>query len=69
MSNKQRAIEAIRRYTSGNIEKHRYNVEVYLNNPVGIGEHPDVLDAIKTELLKIAEYNEIFDVLDKYFED
>ena len=68
MSNKQRAIEAIRRYASGNIEKHRYNVEVYLNNPVGIGEHPDVLDAIKTELLKIAEYNEIFDVLDKYFE-
>ena len=69
MSNKQRAIEAIRRYASGKLEKPRYKVEVYLNNPVGIGEHPEVLDAIKTELLKIAEYNEIFDVLDKYFED
>ena len=32
----------------GNIAKATANVEVYLHNPVGIGEHPDVLAAIKS---------------------
>lgn len=45
------------------------NVEVYLNNPVGIGEHPDVMEAIEEELKAIAEYEDQLEVLEKYFED
>ena len=30
----------------GNIAKANANIEVYLRNPVGIGEHPDILAAI-----------------------
>ena len=33
-------------YYQGLICKHQQNVEIYLNNPVGIGEHPDVMAAI-----------------------
>ena len=33
-------------YYNGVIAKHKQNVEIYLNNPVGIGEHPDVMAAI-----------------------
>jgi hypothetical protein len=69
MDRRQRAIQAVREFATGNIEKHRYNVDVYLNSPVGIGEHPDVLDAIQTELHKMAEYDDILEVLDKYFKD
>lgn len=69
MDRRQRAIQAVRDFTIGNIEKHRYNVDVYLNSPVGIGEHPDVFDTIQTELHKMAEYDDILEVLDKYFKD
>jgi len=42
---------------------------VYLNNPVGIGEHPDVMEAIEEELKAIAEYEDQLEVLEKYFKD
>ena len=61
------ALQAVRDHATGNIEKHRYNVEVYLANPAGIGEHPDVMESIQAELHKIAEYDDILEVLDKYF--
>lgn len=63
------ALQAVRDHAIGNIEKHRYNVEVYLANPSGIGEHPDVMESIQSELHKIAEYDDILEVLDKYFEE
>ena len=30
------------------------NVEVYLTNPAGIGEHPDIVAAVDTQISKIA---------------
>ena len=33
-------------YYNGLIAKHQQNVEIYLNQPVGIGEHSDVMAAI-----------------------
>ena len=43
------------------------NVEVYLNNPVGTGEHPNVMAAIQEQLDVIAKHSERLDVLKKYF--
>ena len=40
-------------YYNGLIAKHKQNVEIYLNNPVGIGEHPDVMAAIELSLIHI----------------
>ena len=31
------------------------NIEIYLENPAGIGEHPEVFAAIDSELHKLAE--------------
>ena len=33
-------------YYNGLIAKHQQNVEIYLNQPVGIGEHSDVMGTI-----------------------
>ena len=52
----------------GSIETARMNVEVYLHNPVGIGEHPNVMAAIQEQLDLIAEHTERIDVLNKYFD-
>lgn len=60
-------INAIRSHARGHIDKHKMNVEVYLNNPAGIGEHPDVFEAMEQELLEIAKYDDVLEMLDKYF--
>ena len=48
-------LEALKADAKGNIEKARLNIEIYLKNPVGIGEHPDVLAAIQDQIDIIAQ--------------
>ena len=45
-------------YYNGLIAKHKQNVEIYLNNPVGIGEHPQHLEEIDKLLQKIVDAEE-----------
>jgi len=61
------AIAAIKTHAEGHIVKHAMNVEIYLKNAVGVGEHPDVMEAIEKELEMIAKYHDQLEVLDKYF--
>ena len=60
-------IRALLAHAQGDIQKHVANVEVYLTNPVGIGEHSDITEAIETELNIIAKYQDQIDVINKYF--
>jgi len=62
-------LEALKALAIGNIKKAKMNVEVYLANPVGIGEHPDVLGAIQDQIDLIAKEEERLEVINKYFED
>ena len=39
---------------AGMMEMHRANIDIYLTNPAGIGEHPDVLGAIDSEIAELA---------------
>ena len=61
--------EAYAVYAQGNIAKHVANVEVYLNNPAGIGEHPDIMEAIETEMEQIAKYDDMLEMVEKYFSE
>jgi hypothetical protein len=60
-------INALKNHAVAHIEKHRMNVEVYLNNPVGVGEHSDIMDTIEKELNLIAEYHDQLEVINTYF--
>ena len=62
-------LEALKALAIGNIKKAKMNVEIYLKNPVGIGEHPDVLAAIQDQIDLIAKEEERLEVIKKYFED
>ena len=62
-------LDALRSDANGNIAKAKANVEVYLHNPVGIGEHPDVLAAIQEQLDIIAHQEERIEVIEKHFSD
>ncbi len=60
-------IDALLADAQGNISKAKANIEVYLENPVGIGEHPDVLGAIQEQLDIIAHEEERIEVIGKHF--
>jgi len=60
-------IKALLAHAQGDIAKHRANVEIYLTNPAGIGEHSDIMGAIEEELNMIAKYQDQIDVIQKYF--
>ena len=69
MSNlREQILDSVKSHAIGHINKHKMNVEVYLTNPAGIGEHPDVLEAIEQELRVIAEYEDQLEIISKYFE-
>jgi len=60
-------IKALLAHAQGDIEKHKANVEIYLNNPAGIGEHSDIMESVENELNMIAKYQDQIDVIQKYF--
>ena len=42
----------------GEIAEANANIQVYLANPVGIGEHPDIISAMDTQIEKMAHAEE-----------
>ena len=60
-------IKALLAHAQGDIQKHVANVEVYLTNTAGIGEHSNIVEAIEQELNEIAKYQDQIDVIQKYF--
>ena len=58
-------IKALLAHAQGDIQKHVANVEVYLSNPVGIGEHSNIVE----ELNMIAKYEDQVEVIKKYFKN
>lgn len=60
-------LEALAKKLEGEIAVAKANVEVYINQSVGIGEHPDLVGAIEEQIAKIAEAEEKLDTLHKHF--
>lgn len=52
----------------GEIEVHKANILVYQTMPAGIGEHPDITEAVISELNKLGKANERIEMLKKYFD-
>lgn len=61
-------VAALKSYYVGNINKHLSNVEVYLRQPVGVGEHSDVIETIDKELEKVSMYDDKLMMVIKYLE-
>ena len=60
-------IEALRKMYEAEIAHAKANVEVYLNNPVGIGEHPDLVLAVDEQIDKMAHAEDKLEVLNKHY--
>ena len=64
---REQLIKSLLAHSQGDIAKHKANIEVYLANPVGIGEHSNIVEAIEGELDMIAKYQDQIDIINKYF--
>ena len=67
ISMREDLIKASRLHFKAHIEKHKVNVENLMENSVGVGEHPDIMDTIEKELGIMAEYEDKLEMLNKYF--
>ena len=62
-------IKALVNKFKGEISAHKVNVEIMLENTVGVGEHPNITETIEQELEIIAGFEDKLSVLKKYFTD
>jgi hypothetical protein len=51
-------LKALEKRYEAEIAAAKANIEVYLTNPAGIGEHPDLVTAVDFEVTKLAAAEE-----------
>lgn len=66
---KKQLLDAVLAHAEGHVKKHLANVEVYLQNPAGIGDHSDIVDAINVELEMVDKYLSKIQIVREYFLD
>ena len=60
-------LEALIKKLEGEVAMAKANVDVYMKNPAGIGEHPDVVQAIETQIEIIANAEDKIETIRKHF--
>lgn len=60
-------VEALIKKLEGEIAMARANIQVYTKNAAGIGEHPDIVEAIEMQIAKIAEAEDKIAVCNDHF--
>ena len=65
--NMSHLLQALIKRLEGDIEVAKANVMVYTRNAAGIGEHPDVVEAIETQIAKIADAEDKIEAIKKHF--
>ena len=61
-------LQALKTKLLGQMNGHIANIEVMMTNPVGVGDHPTIIDTIYKELMALEHANGKLNVLVKYFE-
>ena len=57
-------LKSLRRKYESEIDCARTNVEVYLNHPAGVAEHPDIISSVDTQMTIMAEARDKLQELD-----
>lgn len=56
-------LKALASQYQGEMDVAMANITVYQNNPAGIGEHPDVVEALDTQIEKYANAKEKYEAV------
>ena len=65
---KDKMLQAVGAHAKGMASKHKMNVDVYLNNPTGIGEHSCVVESVVHELEELGKWTDILRTLEEEYE-
>ena len=60
------AVDGIKKELEGRRDQALADLRVYLQAPVGIGEHGGICDEIKKKLTAVGEFDSILDTIEKY---
>lgn len=60
-------IQAIYNQFAGAREEALADLTVYLQNPVGVGEHPNIGEEIKNLVKRVDEYDSLVECMEKHF--
>lgn len=60
-------LEALVKKLDGDIAVAKANVDVYMKGAAGIGEHPDIVESIETQISKIAEAEDKMNIIHTHF--
>ena len=60
-------IDALRKKYEADIAHAQANIKVYLEHPVGIGEHPDLVGAVDEQIDNMAHAEDKLEVLNRYY--
>jgi|TARA_B110000046_G_C12994362_1_gene399371 hypothetical protein len=60
-------LNALIKRLEGDIAIAKANVNVYMKNSAGIGEHPDIVESIETQISKIAEAEDKINAINTHF--
>ena len=66
---KNNMLDAAYAHAHGEFLLHKANIQVYMKNPAGIGEHSDIMEAIQDELDKMASAQDRMDMLDVFMNE
>ena len=66
---KSELLKLLKLHLQGEVAKHNANLTVYFDNPAGIGEHPDIVEAMRGELSKLSAAEEDLQTLNKHFSE
>lgn len=59
-------LSTLQAYFEAQVQKHKMNVEIMLNNPMAIHDHTDWMAAVEAEIAQIAEYEDKLEVVKRF---
>ena len=60
------AIDGIKKELEGLKDQTLAEVRIYLQSPVGVGEHSNICTELKKLMTKVSEYDSIIETIDRY---
>ena len=66
---KEQLVQAVKSKYSADFKMHKANLDIYLNNPVGIGEHPQHFEEMDKLVESMTAARDKLEVLDKEYPD
>tara|TARA_Y100000592_G_C5378778_1_gene272341 strand:- start:286 stop:519 length:234 start_codon:yes stop_codon:yes gene_type:complete len=62
-------VNGIKKELEGKRDQQLANLKIYLENPVGVGEHSDIGAEVVSLLEKIDQYDSLLETIDKYIQE